>query len=160
GGEGVSGVGRVDGEVGLDLAVQRVDPRLIGDLIGSVPGERAEAGNLHQRAKDRRRVPQLAAVRAVVGAEVELVVHGDQEGRVGVRATGAAAAGVDVLDEDGAGGGAVALVQLGAVHAVVGDEEQRAVDRHEGRGGRAGAARYDVRDQRRRQAGGRQAAVF
>ena len=30
------------------------------------------------------------------------------------------AAGVDVLDQDGAGGGAVALPQLGAVGAVVG----------------------------------------
>ena len=40
----------------------------------------------------------------------------------------AAAAGVDVLDEDGAGGGAVALPQLQPVRAVVGREEQRAVD--------------------------------
>ena len=43
----------------------------------------------------------------------------------GVRA---GAAGVDVLDQDGAGGGAVALPQLAAVRAVVGREEQRAVD--------------------------------
>ena len=34
----------------------------------------------------------------------------------------------DVLDQDGAGGGAVALPQLRAVHTVIGREEQRAVD--------------------------------
>ena len=38
----------------------------------------------------------------------------------------AGAAGVDVLDQDGAGGRAVALPQLGAVSAVVGREEDRA----------------------------------
>ena len=43
---------------------------------------------------------------------------------------------VDVLDQDGAGGRAVALPQLPAVDAVIGHEEQRAVDvRQVGRGG-------------------------
>ena len=44
------------------------------------------------------------------------------------RGTSRRAAGADVLDEDGAGGGAVALPQLAAVRAVVGREEQRPVD--------------------------------
>ena len=39
-----------------------------------------------------------------------------------------AGAGVDVLDEHGAGRGAVALPQLAAVDAVVGREVERAVD--------------------------------
>src|SRR5262249_9160114 len=79
------------------------------------------------------RLPQLEAVAAVVG-------RGDQraadDGRV-VREAEAVAVGVeggcgarsDILDEYGAGGGAVALPQLDAVAAVVGLEEQGAADR-------------------------------
>src|SRR5262249_1912354 len=62
----------------------------------------------HDRGRlDGRWVPQLAAARAVVGAEVQLVVHADQVGWVRSRA-----AGPDVLHQDGTGGGAVALPEF------------------------------------------------
>src|SRR5262245_62104498 len=51
---------------------------------------------------------------------------------------------VDVLDEGGAGCGAVALPQLVAVHAVIGREEQYAVYVREFGGVRADPVRVDV----------------
>ena len=61
-------------------------------------------------------MPSLAA------EEQRAVDVGQDAGRRSCRAR------IDVLDQDGAGGGAVALPQLVAVGAVVGAEEQRAVD--------------------------------
>ena len=57
------------------------------------------------------------------------------------------AARVDVLDQDGAGGGAVALPQLRAVSAVVGREEQRAVHVRQVSWGTSCRCRIDVLDQ-------------
>src|SRR5207237_812477 len=89
------------------------------------------------------RLPQLVTVGAVVGGEVQRAADIGQAG-----GAGAVAAGVDVLDHDGAGGGAVRLPQLLAVGAVgvaiVGRVEQGAVD--VGQEPRIGAvrARIDV----------------
>ena len=60
---------------------------------------------------------------------------------------GAVGAGVDVLDQVGAGGGAVALPQLDAVRAVVGGEVEHAVDVGQVDEGGAVAAGVDVLDQ-------------
>ena len=59
---------------------------------------------------------------AVVGAEEQLAVHVRQENRIR-----AARARADVLDEEGAVSGAVALPEFKPVGAVVGSEEQRPV---------------------------------
>src|SRR5262249_51979535 len=79
------------------------------------------------------RLPQLVAVAAVVGPEEQGAVAVRQVGREWpwrpegpVRVDAVGGVGVDVLDEGGAGGGAVRLPQLVAVAAVVGREEQRA----------------------------------
>ena len=61
---------------------------------------------------------------AVVGGEEQRSAHCRQVGRAA--AVVVASVGGDVLDQDGAGPGAVRLPQLPAVGAVVGGEEQRA----------------------------------
>src|SRR5262249_55739772 len=67
------------------------------------------------------RIPQLRAVNAVIGREEEMPAgHGE------IRRIGAGAARVDVRDEDGAGGRAVALPQLAPVRPIVGHEKERA----------------------------------
>ena len=66
-------------------------------------------------------------------------------------------AGVDVLDQDGAGGRPVALPQLDAVGPVVGREEAGAAHRRQVGGVRAGGAGVDVLDHAR--AGGRAVAL-
>src|SRR5262249_62428685 len=95
---------------------------------------------------------QLIAGLAVDAREEQRAVRGRQ--LPGVRAC--VAARVDVLDQGGAGGGAVGLPQLPPVRAVVGREEQRPVHGRQVAGGRtvdvvvaviaSGAARGDVLD--------------
>src|SRR5262249_38054002 len=64
-----------------------------------------------------------------------------------------AAARVDVLDEDGAGGRAVALPELVAVHAVTGVEEGLRVDGDQAAGVRIRGAGVDVLDEVRARGG-------
>src|SRR5262249_54728483 len=73
-------------------------------------------------------LPQLDAVAAVVGMKEQGVADVRQVGLEVVRAglQGTLGTGEDVVDEDGAGRGAVALPQLVAVAAVVRHEEQGA----------------------------------
>src|SRR5262249_39337141 len=66
-------------------------------------------------------LPQLRSVAAFVCVDDTPPFLAPQVGGVG-----GGGAGSDVVDEGGAGGGAVALPQLQAVAAVVGHEEQRA----------------------------------
>src|SRR5262249_18989668 len=97
--------------------------------------------------------PQLPPVRAVVGREEQRPVHVRELLRVravryippvSVDVELRVRSRIDVLDEGGAGGGAVALPQLPPVRAVVGREEQRPVHVREGGGVRAGGAGVDV----------------
>src|SRR5438105_3992039 len=82
-------------------------------------------------------------------------VHGFEEQRAvdvhqrgpGAKIKGAGAAGVDVLDEGGAGRRPVALPKLDAARAVVRRKEERAVDVRQGVRVRAGASGVDVLDQ-------------
>src|SRR5205823_2628080 len=77
------------------------------------------------------------------GAEVDDAIDVGELGRVAVVA--AVAAGVDVHDEPGAGGGAGALPEFVAVAAVVGKKEDGAVDVHEShRGGARRRGGVDV----------------
>ena len=82
---------------------------------------------------------------AVVGGEEQRAAD-RRSGRDGLLY---AARRADVLDQDGAGLGAVGLPQLAAVDAVVGGEEQRAADRRSRslRVAAVGAVRVDVLDQ-------------
>src|SRR5206468_103048 len=73
-------------------------------------------------------LPQLDAVGAVAGGEEDDAADGGQVRGRATRRAAAGGAGVDVLDQHGAGRGAVALPELVAVDAVVGGEDQRAVE--------------------------------
>jgi len=69
--------------------------------------------------------PQLATMCAVIGAEQRRAVaeRGDLRVEAGSTGVGAARSGVDVVDQMGAGGGAVGDPQLIAVAAVIGAEK-------------------------------------
>src|SRR5262249_54833982 len=137
---------------------------------GDEPEQAAEvrqvAGRLDERAvvevvhDDRAgggavALPQLGAVGAVVGREIERAADRGQAGRrrrVGNGRQPAGPrnrAGVDVGDQGGAGGGAVALPEFGAVNAVVGGEEEGAADGGQVRRVGRGAAGVDVLDEDR-----------
>src|SRR6185436_1614483 len=72
---------------------------------------------------DRRRVPQLAAMVRVRGGEVQLVVHSHEIRRIGSSRTR-----VNVAHDHGSRSRAVALPQLPAVRAIIGNEVEQAVD--------------------------------
>ena len=55
-------------------------------------------------------------MRAIVGGKVELILEDCECGWI------SAAGWVDIFDEYGAGNGAIALPQLAAMHAIIGDE--------------------------------------
>src|SRR5689334_6155623 len=107
-------------------------PRSATSRAGPVWAEAEEARSQAETASHERRCevlmlkriqhPQLPAVRAVVGREVE--------GLLGCRhlhGGGPGGAGGDVLDEPGAFRGAVGAPQLLAVHGVAGAEPEAAV---------------------------------
>ena len=82
----------------------------VGEIMGigdSLPARMSLTRRCRRRC---RRTSTARAVGAVVGAEEQRAVDiGEQSGIAGP------ASGVDVLDQDGAGGGAVGLPQLSAV---------------------------------------------
>src|SRR5262249_12043379 len=90
-------------------------------------------------------LPQLLPVRAIAGRKEQRAVHVREPEQAGVVGR-AGAAGVDVLDQDGPGGAAVALPQLPPLRAVVGRSVQGAVAVREA-GGVGGRAAVDVLDQ-------------
>src|SRR5262249_59751804 len=91
--------------------------------------------------------PELVAVHAVVGGEEQRVARGGQVVGIGaVRRAVGAAAGTDVLDQDGAASGAVAPPELAAVGPVVGRKEKSITDRGQFAG--IGALRISVRGAR------------
>ena len=124
-------------------------PADVGQRVGStVVGVRVDVLDQDGAGLGAVRGPQLVAVGAVVRGEVQRARHvGEVGGAVVVVGAGS---GVDVLDQDGAGLGAVRGPQLAPVDAVVGGEEQ--LPAHGGEVAGAvllvpGAGRLDVLDQ-------------
>ena len=130
------------------MSLTRTVPAAVPSLFHSSRPCRAVVGREEQRAVDVRQVarvassqlPGLMSLTRTVPAAVPSLFHSSLPWSPSsavknsvpftfVRLSGyePVRAGVDVLDQDGAGGGAVALPQLPAVGAVVGREEQRPV---------------------------------
>ena len=119
---GIKGVKRPVGASIVEIRGSEVEPPIgihqAVDIISIAPGEPGHHQELHLagRGIELIKTATIHAVigRTVIGGEIELAVHiGEQLGR---RRQGAA---VDVCRKAGAYGGAVALPELTAIHAIV-----------------------------------------
>src|SRR5262249_41708628 len=110
----------------------------------------AEVLDQNRPARGAVALPQRPTVHAVGGRQEQSAVDVGQVETVVIdpAVTTHAGARVDVFDHGGAGGGAVTLPQLHAVHVVGGREEEGAVHVCQVGGVRVGAPRVDVLDDR------------
>ena len=88
------------------------------ERIAVVAGARPDVLDQDGAGRGAVALPQLLAGGPVVGREEQRPAHGRQAGGIGAAREAVGAARVDVLDQDGAGLGPVALPQLPAVASV------------------------------------------
>src|SRR5262249_12047532 len=134
--------------VAVDAVVGREEQRAVD--VRQAGGRRAGSAGEDVLDEDGAsggavRLSQFLAIDALVGGGEDQVADGGQ--LIGGGAVGGAAAqsGEDGLDEDGSGNGAVAPPQLRAVDAVVGGEDENAIEVGLAAGATA-AERVDDRD--------------